>query len=79
MNFILKLAYLYKVTEKKKLTSIVVIYCIMWLTRTSRKKKIDSSRICTSVYIISDLCTCILLSILLYGSVLWLTRPSRQR
>ena len=28
----------------------------MWLTRTSRKKKIDSSRICTSVYIISDLC-----------------------
>ena len=25
----------------------------MWLTRTSRKKKIDSSRICSSVYIIS--------------------------
>ena len=49
MNFILKLAYLYKVTEKKRTylhASIVVIYCIMWLTRTSRKKKIDSSRIC---------------------------------
>ena len=55
MNFILKLAYLYKVTEKKRLitASIVVIYCIMWLTRTLRKKKIDSSRICSSVYIIS--------------------------
>ena len=25
----------------------------MWLTRTSRKKKIDSSKICSSVYIIS--------------------------
>ena len=57
MNFILKLAYLYKVTEKKRLiymylAIVVIIYCIMWLTRTSRKKKIDSSRICSSVYII---------------------------
>ena len=43
---------IYKVTEKKRL--ITCIYCcIMWLTRTSRKKKIDSSRICSSVYIIS--------------------------
>ncbi len=56
----------------------------MWLTGTSRKKKIDSSRIWScSVYNIywerkkKDLCTCILLSIL-YGSVLWFTRPSRK-
>ncbi len=41
------------IKEENTYASIVVIYCIMWLTRTSRKKKIDSSRICSSVYIIS--------------------------
>ena len=41
-------------SEKLIAYSFQCIYCcIMWLTRTSRKKKIDSSRICSSVYIIS--------------------------
>ena len=48
----------------------------MWLTRISRKKKIDSSRICSSVYIISKkkrpVYMHIVISVLLYGSVLWL-------
>ena len=64
MNFTLKLAYLYKLTEKKRL-----IYLHM-LTRTSRKKKIDSSRIWSSVYIISlrrkDLCTCIKIIVIIF-------------
>ncbi len=45
----------------------------MWLTRTSRKKKIDSSRICSSVYIISIITEkkrLVYMHILLYGSVL---------
>ena len=71
MNFILKLAYLYKVTEKKRHASIVVIiYCIMWLTRTSRKNKIDSSRICSSVYIISKKKRPVYMHIVIY-IVIW--------
>ena len=49
----LKLASLYKVTEKKRLIYMHLYCCYLWLTRTSRKKKIDSFRICSSVYIIS--------------------------
>ncbi len=48
MNFTLKLAYLYKLTEKKRhiythllLLSIVIVF--MWLTRTSRKKILPRS------------------------------------
>ena len=50
--------------------SIVVIYCIMWLTRTSRKKKIDSSRICSSVYIISKKKRPVYMHIVIY-IVIW--------
>ena len=54
VSIILKLAYLYKLTEKKRLIYMhLLLLSIMWLTRTSRKKKIDSSRIWSSVYIIS--------------------------
>ena len=77
MNFILKLAYLYKVTEKKKLIYmhlllLFIVLCIMWLTRTSRKKKIDSSRICSSVYIISKKKIPVYMHIVIYIVVLWL-------
>ncbi len=50
MNFTLKLVYLYKLTKKKS----TCIYCCYLLSyQDLRKKKIDSSRICSSVYIIS--------------------------
>ena len=42
----------------------------MWLTRISRKKKIDSSRICSSVYIISKKKRPVYMHIVIY--VLWL-------
>ena len=55
MNFMLKLAYLYKVTEKKILIymHLLLLFIVLCGLPTSRKKKIDSSRICSSVYIIS--------------------------
>ncbi len=71
MNFILKLAYLYKVTEKKRLIYMhLLLLFIMWLTRTSRKKKIDSSRICSSVYIISKKKRLVYMHIVIY-IVIW--------
>ncbi len=76
MNFTLKLAYQYKLTEKKifiymHLLLLSIVLC-GFNTRTSRKKKIDSSKI-SSVYIISidkkRLCTCMHIVIYIYASV----------
>ena len=74
MNFILKLAYLYKVTEKKRLIYmhlllLFIVLCGLY-TRTSRKKKIDSSRICSSVYIISKKKRPVYMHIVIY-IVIW--------
>ena len=82
MNFILKLAYLYKVTEKKRLIYmhlllLFIVLCSLPGPQERRKLILPGSVVqCIRR---KDLYTCILLSILLYGSVLWLTRPSRQR
>ncbi len=50
MNFILKLAY--KVTEKKRLIYMHLLLLFIVLCGLPGQKKIDSSRICSSVYII---------------------------
>ena len=65
MNFILKLAYLYKVTEKNRLIDMHLL-----LLLTSRKKKIDSSRIYSSVYIISKKKRPVYMHIVIY-IVIW--------
>ena len=81
MNFILKLAYLYKVTEKKRLIYMHLLLVLCGLPGPQERRKLISR---ISVYNIKKKKPvymhnyCYLL-LLLYGSVLWLTRPSRQR
>ncbi len=93
MNFTLKLAYLYKLTEKKcliymHLLSLSIVLC--GLPGPQERSLIDSSRIWSSVYSISiisekkrlvymHIMIIAIIILLLYGSVLWLTRPSRKR
>ena len=77
-NYFIKLAYLYKVTEKKRL--IYMHLLLYYVALIPGPQEIDSFRICSSVYIISKkkrlVYMHIVIFILLYSSVLWLTRPS---
>ena len=79
MNFTLKLAYQYKLTEKKRLiTRIYCCYLLYYVAYQDLKKEENCSKI-SSVYIISiEKKILVYMHIVIYGSVLWLTRPSRK-
>ncbi len=90
MNFILKLAYLYKVTEKKRLIymhllSLFIVLCGLPGPQ-ERSNRFFQDLEFSVVYLYLEEKTCVHAYnyycyhiIVIYGSVLWLTRPSRQR
>ena len=67
---IMKVSFIYIKSLRRKDLFTCIYCCIMWLTRTSRKKKIDSSRICSSVYIISKKKRPVYMHIVIY-IVIW--------
>ncbi len=73
MNFILKLAYLYKVTEKKRLIymHLLLLFIVLCgLPGPQERRKLKSSRICSSVYIISKKKRPVYMHIVIY-IVIW--------
>ena len=79
-NYFIKLAYLYKVTEKKKLINMHLLFYYVALIPgpQERRKLILPGSVVQCIIIISKKKRLVYMHIVIYSSVLWLTRPSRK-